>query len=148
MKRAFSVMSILFVVSLSNAQQTYGFNEIETKLPAFPKNIVIKLYADWCGICRIQDKKIRKDKELVSVLDSGFYYVEFNAESEETIYLNGKRYKFNPSENEHELTKALTGGNEIAYPAWIILNLQFEVVFQHMGLLKPDELKYILERIQ
>lgn len=127
------------------AQESIPIHEIDNKLKENPKYIVIELYTDWCGICAIQDKKIQKNDELVSLLENEFYYVKFNAESKESFNLNGIKFE-NKDGKIHEFAKAISLETN-AFPAWIIMNPKFEIIFQYNGLIDVEDLKDILQKL-
>ena len=56
-----------------------------------PKLIFVDLYADWCVPCRIMDANVYSDPTVASVLNSRFYAVKLNAESQDTISCDGER---------------------------------------------------------
>ena len=144
MKIKFLIL-LLLLSAASSAQKQYAvtFEELPLKMMEHPKPIVIKIYTDWCGICKILDKQIEKDAELQQMLAKDFYYVEFNAESRANIFYNNKTYRFIPHGIKggiHELAVAL-GGKHLAYPCWIIIAPGYQVITTHNGLLKSRELK-------
>lgn len=106
MKRILMLMDLFFCIYDLNAQQKYSLSEIEGKLSQSPKNLIIKFQTDQCGICAIQDKKIQKNEELIKLLNDRFYYIEFDAESIETLQLFGK--SFEPGKNKiHEFVEEI-----------------------------------------
>lgn len=123
------------------AQESIPINEVENKLKENPKHIIIELYTDWCGICAIQDKKIQKDKALISKLNDEFYFVRFDAESKESFTINA--YEFKNQDKIHDFAKAIASDSN-AFPAWIILNPKLEIIFQYNGLIETEDLKAIL----
>lgn len=130
---------------LLNAQHSLNISEIENKLSQQPKYIVVELYTDWCGICAIQDKKIQKNEDLVSLLEKKFYYVKFNAESTESFVLNG--HEFTNQNKIQEFAKAISPDLN-AFPAWVIMNSDFEIIFQYNGLIEVEDLKAILLKLK
>lgn len=144
------ICKILILIVLLNfnylaAQESIPITEIETKLKENPKYIVIELYTDWCGICAIQNKKIQKSDDLVSLLENEFYFVKFNAESKEDFILN--RIKFENKDGKvHEFAKAISSDSN-AFPAWVIMNSDFEIIFQYNGLIETENLKSILLKL-
>jgi len=56
-----------------------------------PKLIFVDLYADWCVPCRIMDANVYTDPTVASLLNSRFYAVKLNAESQDTISCDGER---------------------------------------------------------
>lgn len=144
--RSFCLLLFMFFgIYYTNAQQNYSLTDIESKLSQNPKNIVIKFYADWCSICAIQSRKIEKNEELRTILERDFYFVEFNTESEETVSLNGIRFE-NKESRIHSFAETLLE-NPNALPAWVILNPDYEIIFQFNGLIEPNDLIWTLNQI-
>ena len=56
-----------------------------------PKLIFVDLYADWCIPCRVMDASVYTDPTVASLLNSKFYAVKLNAESEDKIVCDGQR---------------------------------------------------------
>ncbi len=145
MKRILIITILFLGVCVSNAQEIHSLSELEDKLIQYPKNLVIKFSTDWCGICKIQDRKIQKNKELNEILNHSIYYLEFDAESTETFKFKGIEFK--PRKNKmHEFTETLLEGNQ-TYPAWVILNSDLEIIFKYNGLLNAEELLSIFKEI-
>lgn len=147
MKFCFNILVLILLLNfkLISAQESIQISEIESKLNKNPKHIIIELYTDWCGICAIQDKKIQKNDELISLLESEFYYVKFNAESKESFILNGINFE-NKESKIHEFAKAVSSDSN-AFPAWVIMNPKFEIIFQYNGLVETEDLKSILLKL-
>lgn len=145
----FGFKILVFILWLNcefvSAQEFIPINEIENKLIQNKKYIVIELYTDWCGICAIQDKKIQKNVELIDLLENEFYYIKFNAESTESFILNGIKFE-NSGEEIHEFAKEISSGSE-AFPAWIIMNPELQILFQYNGLIDPEDLRSILLKL-
>lgn len=139
---------LLLLGGFAFGQKKYAvsFEELPLKMTENPKPVVVKIYTDWCGICKIQDKQIEKDIELQQIFAKDFYYVEFNAESRADITFNGRTYRFIPHGTKggiHELAVAL-GGTQLSYPCWVLLDPGYYVTAGHSGLLKPKQLKALL----
>ncbi len=127
-----------------NAQHSHNLNEIDNKLSQTPKYIIFELYTDWCGVCAIQHKKIQKNETLKFILDERFYYIRFDAESKETVVFNG--HEFRNKDKIHDFAKAILPESN-AFPAWIIMNPDLEIIFQYNGLLEPRELEAVLLKL-
>ena|SRR5690606_33437477 len=113
-----------------------------------PKPVVVQLYTGWCMYCKMQDRQIRRDKQLQKVLAEEVYYLRFDAERKDTVSFNGQTYTYmrhGPSGGIHQLAYAL-GEKEgrIGYPAWIILDERYQRMFVHHGLLPTQTLLKLL----
>ncbi len=94
--------------------------EAEEKLKSESRPILVDLYTDWCGWCKVMDKKTYTNQQLIKYLNEKFYVVKLNAESKAEIIWKGKTYRFNPSYKTHEIALAFTKG-ELAYPTTVII---------------------------
>lgn len=54
--------------------------------------IFIDVFTDWCGWCKRMDATTFKDPNIAAYLNTNFYSVKLNAETNETITFNGKTY--------------------------------------------------------
>lgn len=146
MKRSITYLFILFAVSFGYSQKNYvSFKELEQKMAQQPRPVVIKMYTDWCTICKIQDKQIEKNDSLQQTLADNYYYLEFNAESREPVTFNGAIYKFIPhgTGGLHELASQLSEAQS-SYPVWIFLSPDYKIIARYNGLLKSTELIKLL----
>lgn len=104
-----------------------GLSEAMTAQKEAPKPIFIDVYTDWCGWCKVMDKKTFSQKKVASYMNENFYPVKFNAEKAPPITLGGREYKLMPAGRKqvHTLAYALLDGN-LGYPAYVVLdeNLQ------------------------
>ena len=56
-----------------------------------PKKILMDVYTDWCGPCKLMDKKTFQNHDVATYVSKHYYAVKFNAEGDETInYYNNK----------------------------------------------------------
>lgn len=56
-----------------------------------PKLIFVDLYADWCIPCRVMDANVYSDPTVSSLLNTRFYAVKLNADSQDSIMCDGQK---------------------------------------------------------
>ncbi|PWJ42381.1 thioredoxin family protein [Sediminitomix flava] len=56
------------------------------------KPIFVDVYTDWCGWCKVMDKKTFSDTDVSSYVGENYYAVKLNPEKEGTIVYQGKNY--------------------------------------------------------
>lgn len=121
------------------------FYELKDLQKENKKPIIIHLYTDWCSICKIEAFQLKKDKDLVKMINENFYLINFETEkTKEKIIFQGKEFNYLPNGNSgiHELALALSKNkNQPVYPLWIILNENQELVYYHEGEFKPEKMK-------
>lgn len=114
-------------------------SEVDSLMNKQAKPLLILLSTDWCKYCRMQKNQLRKNKEFTKRA-AGFYYIEFDAESKESIKFHGRDYHFKPngpSTGIHGLATALSGPEPIAFPTWVLLDKDYQVLFRYNGVLTP-----------
>lgn len=151
--RNFYLYILLFFLSVaaySQKQYTVTFETLPEKMAAERRPVLIKIYTDWCAICKIQDKQVAKDIELQKILAEKYYYLECDAETKNDIVFNGKSYHHIASganNGYHEFAALFAqGGN--AYPLWAILSPEYEITGIYNGLIKSKQLTEILKQYQ
>lgn len=68
-----------------------GYSEAFEKAKSEPKLVFVDLYADWCVPCRVMDKSVYSDPTVASLLNTRFYPVKINAESQDSILCDGQK---------------------------------------------------------
>jgi uncharacterized protein YyaL (SSP411 family) len=127
-KFAFLSVILFFTVLFSSFRQNQPkeklnwltLSEVETKLKEQPRPVLIDLYTDWCGWCKVMDKKTYTNQQLIQYLNEKFYVVKLNAESRESLSWKGKTYAFNPQYKTNEIALYLTGG-QLSYPTTVFI---------------------------
>ena len=59
-----------------------------------PKKIFVDVYTDWCGWCKVMDKKTFTDPKVAAYLKEHFYSVKLDAEDKEPINFRGQAFEF------------------------------------------------------
>ncbi len=94
--------------------------EAQVKFAKEKRPILVDLYTEWCGWCKVMDKKTYNNKNVADYLSSKFYIVKMDAEGRDNITWNGKVFKFDSKYKTHELAIYFTGGR-LVYPTTIII---------------------------
>lgn len=122
-----SVILVLMLVTSSYSQQQpkeklnwLTLAEVEAKLKEQPRPVLIDLYTDWCGWCKVMDKKTYSNQQLIQYLNQKFYIVKLNAESRSEFTWKGKSYAYNPQYRANDIAVYLTDG-QLAYPTTVII---------------------------
>lgn len=55
-----------------------------------PRKVVLDVYTDWCGWCKVMDKKTFSNPEIGKYVNKKFYAVKLNAESAEKVLYKGE----------------------------------------------------------
>jgi len=158
MKRVFLVCFLLslffFKVTEARAQNKLvevTFQQVDSLLEIEQKPVVVFLYTDWCKYCHSMKATVFTDSTVIDYLNENFYFVWFDAESEEDVTFAGNTFHFKPNGNKngvHELAAQLgTIDGKLSYPTLSALNGQYELVFQYGGVLFKEELMAVLRSL-
>ena len=122
--KIFICFFFLFILLKGSSQQInwISFNELEKVQKNNPKNVLIDIYTNWCGPCKLMEKNTFGNADIIRIINENYYAVKFNGEGNETVkfmdriftnpnYDSSRSQKRNSS---HELTRYL-GVN--AYPS-------------------------------
>ncbi|MCG8327375.1 MAG: DUF255 domain-containing protein [Chitinophagales bacterium] len=114
-----------------------------------PKPIFVDVYTDWCGWCKVMDKKTFSQEEVASYLNDHFYPVKFNAEKEKPIELNGQQYEVVNAGKRgiHTLAYAMLDGR-LSYPSYVILGGDMQRLGVIKGFKEADPFLSMLEDYQ
>lgn len=116
--------------------------EAEAAMKTNPKPVLIDLYTDWCGWCKVMDKNTYSDEKVVAYLEDKFYPVKLDAETRDSINWNGRVFKYNKQYRINEFAIYLTGG-DLSFPTTIFINDGKAMPQNIAGYLKPNELEPI-----
>lgn len=106
--------------------------------------LLIDLYTDWCGWCKVMDKKTYTNAKVIAYIQDHFYPVKLNAETRETISFNNKQYNFNSNNRTNDFAIFLTYGR-LSYPTTVIIPTDNSGPQPVPGYLEPKDLELIVK---
>lgn len=110
------------------------------------KLYLVDIYTEWCGYCKLMDKKTFADPGIQDLLSDNFRLLKMDAESKDSISFRDKRYGWRPDGKKgiNELAAELMEG-KIAYPTLVFLNENLETIRISQGYKNPAQLKQEIE---
>jgi thioredoxin-related protein len=115
-----------------------------------PKKIMMDAYTNWCGPCKLLDKKTFRNADVVKYVNENYYAVKFNAEGNESIKYKDETFvnpnyndsRANSRNSQHQLTEALQIN---AYPTIVFFNESGNILVPLPGYKTPQQLELYLK---
>jgi len=149
------LIAFVFLMCLSTQAQEINWMSMNEALEAQkkePKKIFMDVYTNWCGPCKLLDKKTFHNKDVVQFVNEHYYAVKFNAEGTEEVRYNDFTYtnpNYNPNRkgrnSQHFLANALkiTG-----YPSMVFFDENANLIAPVVGYKTAEQLEIYLKMIQ
>lgn len=105
------------------------------------KKYLVDVYTDWCGWCKVMDKKTFTDPAIQEYLKENFHVIKFNAEQKDVIDFKGKKYEWIPvgRRGVNQLAMELLG-SRLSYPTLVYLDEDMNKIKSSPGFKKPEQL--------
>ena len=115
-----------------------------------PKKIMMDVYTNWCGPCKLLDKNTFQNKNVADYVNEHYYAVKFNGEGNDVINFNDREFKnerYNPDlanrrNSAHDLTRYFKVN---AYPTMVFIDENGGFIFPLRGYKTPQELELYLK---
>jgi len=124
--------------------QWISLDEVSASLQKEKRPLLIDLYTDWCGWCKVMDQKTYSDKKVADYIQEKFYPVRINAETRDVIRWENKTYSFNPQYRSNEFAVYLTGGR-LQFPTTIFIPAGGAAPQAIPGYLQPKDFEVLLK---
>ncbi|MDA8612202.1 thioredoxin fold domain-containing protein [Flavobacteriaceae bacterium] len=154
MKKQILLVVAVLASTLSSAQQIQwmSLEEAIAAQKTTPKKIFMDVYTDWCGPCKLLDKKTFQNPDVSKYISEHYYAVKFNAEGQEEINFFNQTYT-NPSydpnrkgrNGTHQFTQYL---GVKGYPTMVFFSENGAPIMPVVGYLKPQQLELYLKMIK
>ena len=113
-----------------------------------PKPLFVDVYTDWCGWCKVMDRKTFTNPQVIKHMNDNYYAVKFNAENEPPVQFRGQEFKVVEGGRRgiHTLAYALLDG-QLSYPSYVYLNSEFQRVTISKGFQEAEPFLAELESV-
>ena len=152
MKKTILLLTILAFNLQTKAQKInwIPLNEALELQKTKPKKIMIDVYTNWCGPCKMLDKNTFQNKDVATYVNKNYYAVKFNGEGNDTINYKGNSYgnpnydktKKNKRNSSHNFANSI-GIN--AYPTIVFMSENGDLIMPLRGYYNPNQLELYLK---
>lgn len=105
-----------------------------------PKPILVDVYTNWCGWCKVMDKQTYGNDKVAEYINGKYYAVKFDAESKDSVEWNGIKYGYDAQNKVNEMAMYLLYG-QLSYPSTVFLTSIDAKPAPLPGFLKPKEIE-------
>lgn len=104
------------------------------------KIMMVDVYTDWCGWCKVMDRETYAKSEIAALVNQHFVPIKFNPETPDVVYtFEGKEY------NGKGLKDIISNNQIRGYPATMFINTKNKKSSLVSGYLNPQEFKVTVE---
>ncbi|PWH81616.1 thioredoxin family protein [Algibacter marinivivus] len=146
------IFTLVFVSFNASAQKInwVTFDEAIALQKKNPKKIMVDVYTNWCGPCKMLDKNTFQNKDVANYVNANYYAVKFNGEGDEVVNYNGKKFSnpnYNPAlanrrNSAHELSRYF---QVRSYPTIMFLDEKGNLIFPLVGYKNVSQMELYLK---
>ncbi|WOD44382.1 thioredoxin family protein [Hwangdonia lutea] len=153
MKKAVYILLLAVLTSAGGFAQKINwvtFQEALELQKKTPKKIMMDVYTNWCGPCKMLDRNTFQNKEVADYVNAHYYAVKFNGEGNESVNYKDKTFsnpRYNPANaNRRNSAHQLASYFQIsAYPTIVFIDEKGELIFPLRGYKTPAQLELYLK---
>lgn len=152
MKRILYLFMACCLISINALAQEINWVTLEEAVKLqkkMPKKIMVDVYTNWCGPCKMLDKNTFQNKDVVKYVNEHYYAVKFNAEGNEKINFKDNLFQnpdYDPNRSGRNAQHQLAGALRItAYPTIVFFNESGETLLPVPGYKTPNQLELYLK---
>ena len=137
----------IFLLTSLNLEAQISLEKFNSIFNENPKPILLYFSTNWCSYCMIQKKQLKKEDELLQILNNDVYFIEIDAETNQPIIFLGREYKSSSNGKMHSfLEEFIDKKDQISYPYWVLISEEFKIEMKYTGLIKNKPLKLLLKK--
>ncbi len=152
MKKLLIYTFLLLSVAVSQAQEI-NWVTIEEALELQkenPKKIIMDVYTNWCGPCKMLDQRTFKNKDVAKYINDNYYAVKFNGEGNDTVNFKENTFtnpqydpaKANRRNSAHQFARYMKVN---AYPTLVFFDEKGDFITPIKGFQTPQQLELYLK---
>ncbi|MFW5656858.1 MAG: thioredoxin family protein [Bacteroidota bacterium] len=113
-----------------------------------PKKIMVDVYTDWCGWCKVMDRETFSHPVIAEYINENYHAVKLNAEQKDSITIGDQTFKYVAQGNRgyHELAALLLNG-KMSYPSVVFMDEKAQIIQPVQGYVKAKPFDAIIRFI-
>jgi thioredoxin-related protein len=121
-----------------------SMTEAEAAMQKAPRKVWVDVYTDWCGWCKVMDRKTFSNPDVIRYINQHFYAVKLNAETRDSLRFQGVTYGLAEDGRSNALAVKLLNG-QMGYPTSLIMDENFVHAYSFMGYQTVPQAETILK---
>ncbi|WP_396601937.1 thioredoxin family protein [Algibacter sp. R77976] len=153
MKKTIFLMLAVAFISLNASAQQINWLTLEEAVALqkeTPKKIMMDVYTNWCGPCKMLDKNTFQNNHVADYVNKHYYAVKFNAEGNDEVKFKDQTFsnpnfdpaKVNRRNSAHELSRYF---QIQAFPTIVFLDEKASLIFPLKGYKTPEQIELYLK---
>lgn len=114
--------------------------ELQAAYKSTPKPILVDVYTDWCGWCKVMDRETYSNPKVAAYINEHYYAIKFDAERKDSVQWWNKKYGYNPDNRANDLAVYFLGG-QMSFPTTVFIASPDAQPAPLAGFLKPKEIE-------